>query len=187
MIIYIHGFGSSGQANKAKIFREYFKSINQNFIAPSLSYVPNLAISTLEEIIDSYNEEIYLIGSSLGGYYATYLSLNEKVKKIVLINPAVIPSHTLQKSVGDAINFYDNSSYKWNKEHLNMLHTYNTTKIEKNKFMVLLQKGDKVLNYKDAINKYDGSTLILEDGGDHGFKGIQNHFEDILNFIEKDN
>jgi len=183
MIIYIHGFGSSGQANKAKLFREYFKSQNQNFIAPSLSYVPNLAISTLEELIESYDEDIYLIGSSLGGYYATYLSQNIKVKKVVLINPAVIPTNTLQKSLGIAINFYDNSTYDWNEEHLQMLHNYNTTTIDKNKFMVLLQKGDEVLNYKDSLNKYNGTTIILEDGGDHGFKDIQNHFENIKGFL----
>ncbi len=183
MVIYIHGFGSSGQANKAKLFREYFKSQNQRFIAPSLSYVPNLTISTLEELINSYYEDIYLIGSSLGGYYATYLSLNEKVKKVVLINPAVMPTNTLQKSLGDAINFYDNSTYNWCKEHLGMLNTYNTKDINKNKFMILLQKGDEVLNYKDALDKYDGANIVLEDGGDHGFKDIHDHFDSINKFF----
>jgi len=51
MIIYIHGFGSHGYGSKAKIFREYFISIREDFIAPSLSYVPELAIRTLEELI----------------------------------------------------------------------------------------------------------------------------------------
>ena len=83
MIIYIHGFGSSGEASKAKLFRKYFKSIGENFISPSLSYVPTLAIKTLEELIESYHEDVYLIGSSLGGYYSTYLSQKKEVKKVV--------------------------------------------------------------------------------------------------------
>ena len=70
MIIYIHGFGGSGQGSKAKLLCEYFKSIEEDFIAPSLSYVPELAISTLQELIESYHGEVYLIGSSLGGFYA---------------------------------------------------------------------------------------------------------------------
>ena len=71
MIIYIHGFGGSGEGSKAKAFRNYFASIKEPFIAPSLSYVPELAIRTLEELIDAYPGEVSLIGSSLGGYYAT--------------------------------------------------------------------------------------------------------------------
>ena len=51
MIIYIHGFGGSGEGSKAKLFREYFKSTEDGFIAPSLSYVPELAINTLEELM----------------------------------------------------------------------------------------------------------------------------------------
>jgi predicted esterase YcpF (UPF0227 family) len=58
MIIYIHGFGSSGVSGKAGAFRDYFSSVDKKYIAPSLSYVPSLAISTLEEIIDSYDEDI---------------------------------------------------------------------------------------------------------------------------------
>ena len=63
MVIYIHGFGGSGEGSKAKAFREYFKAIGEDFIAPSLSYVPQLAIQTLEELIESYHGDIYLVGS----------------------------------------------------------------------------------------------------------------------------
>ncbi|NPA28408.1 MAG: esterase, partial [Epsilonproteobacteria bacterium] len=64
MIIYIHGFGGSGEGVKASLFREYFKKRNKRFIAPTLSYTPKLAILTLKELIESFNEDIYLIGSS---------------------------------------------------------------------------------------------------------------------------
>ena len=87
MIIYIHGFGSSGQGGKANLFRDYFKSRGQSFIAPSLSYVPELAMSTLEELINSY-DEVELIGSSLGGYYSIYLAEKYGLKA-VLVNPAI--------------------------------------------------------------------------------------------------
>ena len=56
MIIYIHGFGGSGEGSKAKAFREYYKK--EGFIAPSLSYVPQLAIKTLEELIESYDGKV---------------------------------------------------------------------------------------------------------------------------------
>jgi predicted esterase YcpF (UPF0227 family) len=191
VIIYIHGFGSHGNGSKAKIFREYFHSIGEDFIAPSLSYVPELAIQTLEELIRSYHGDVYLIGSSLGGFYATYLSQKPEVKKVVLINPATKPMKTLRRALGDAPNFYDGSSFKWNDKHLEMLTQYEYYlphgSWELEKFFVLLQKEDDVLDYKDAELKYNGAELIIENAGSHSFDGIERHFEAIRRFFEVGN
>jgi len=94
MTIIIHGFGSAGRGGKAMLFRDYFKSIGEPCIAPSLSYVPELAIDTLEQLIESY-DEVTLVGSSLGGFYAIYLAEKYGLKA-VLINPAVDSSKTLK-------------------------------------------------------------------------------------------
>ena len=183
MIIYIHGFGSHGYGSKAKIFREYFDSIKENFIAPSLSYVPELAIQTLEELIKSYHDDVYLVGSSLGGFYATYLSKMPEVKKVVLTNPATKPMETLKRAFGDAPNFYDGSSYDWKPEHLEMLEQYKTDSLEFKKFFVLLQKGDELLDYRDAKEKYKGTEVIIEEGGSHSFENIERYLEDIRRFF----
>lgn len=108
MIIYIHGFGGSGEGSKAKEIREYFNFIGESFIAPSLSYVPELAIKTLEELIDSYNRKVKLIGSSLGGYYTLYLA-DKYDLPAVLINLSIHPDITLSRTLGQAPNFYDES------------------------------------------------------------------------------
>jgi len=187
MIIYIHGFGSHGYGSKAKIFREYFYSIEEDFIAPSLSYIPDLAIQTLEELIKSYHGDVYLIGSSLGGFYATYLSQLLQVKKVVLINPATKSMETLKRALGDAPNFYDGSSYSWKQEHLEMLEQYDYYlphgSIKLQKFFVLLQKGDELLDYADAQKKYEGAEVIVEDGGSHSFDGIERHLDGIRRFF----
>ena len=187
MIIYIHGFGSHGYGSKAKVFREYFISIEEDFIAPSLSYVPELAIQTLEELIKSYHGDVYLIGSSLGGFYASYLSQLPEVKKVVLINPATKPMETLRRALGDATNFYDGSSYSWELEHLEMLKEYDYYlphgSWELQKFLVFLQKGDELLDYKDAQKKYEGAEMIVEDGGSHSFDNVERHLEDIRRFF----
>ncbi len=59
VIIYIHGFGGSGVGNKASLFREYFKERGVEYIAPSLSYIPDLAISTLEELIENLRKSLF--------------------------------------------------------------------------------------------------------------------------------
>jgi len=190
MVIYIHGFGGSGEGSKSKLFREYFSSIKEDFIAPSLSYVPELAIETLKELVESYHGEVYLIGSSLGGYYATYLSQLPEIKKVVLINPATKPMQTLSRALGEASNFYDNSYYSWNEKHLKMLEQYEykltrgTLELEK-KFMLMVQQGDELLDYSDAVKKYDGSKQIVEEGGTHSFEKVERHFETIREFFFK--
>lgn len=185
MVIYIHGFGGSGEGSKAKAFREYYKSKGEGFIAPSLSYVPELAIKTLEELIESYNRDVILIGSSLGGFYTIYLSQKYSLKA-VLLNPSIYPYKTLKNFLGDAPNFYDNSSFRWGEHHIDMLENYIQDDIDESKFMLLVQKGDELLNFQEAVDKFSDATVIVEDGGSHGFEGIENYFVKINNFLIND-
>ena len=185
MIIYIHGFGSSGSGGKATIFKDYYK---EEIHLPSLSYVPTLAIHTLEDLIQMIlvnDKNINLIGSSLGGYYAMYLA-NKYNLKAVLINPAITPYKSLDK-VGMATNYYDMSTFEITRDHIESLKTFEVHEIKNQKnFMVLLQKGDDLLDYRDAANKLPTSNLNIEEGGNHAYEGIQRHFEDINKFFKED-
>ena len=181
MIIYIHGFGSSGYGSKAKQFREYFK--DEAFIAPSLSYIPELAIKTLEELIESYNNDVTLIGSSLGGFYSIYLAQKYNLKT-VLINPSIYPYITLKKVLGNAPSFYDDSSFTLIQTHLEMLKNYAIDEVNQKNFMLLVQKGDETLDYNEAVNKLPDSSLVIEDGGSHSFDGIDRYFDKIREFFK---
>ena len=142
MIIYIHGFGSSGEATKAQIFRKFFEEKQIRYIAPSLSTIPDLAIKTLSELIESYqeNEKVYLVGASLGGYYSMYLS-DKYDLPTVLINPAIYPFETLKRALGKGLNYYDNSTYEWNESHLDMLINYEIEDPQMENLFLLLQQG----------------------------------------------
>jgi len=184
MTIYIHGFGSSGQGGKSTQFREYFRGIDEPFIAPSLSYVPELAIATLEELIESY-DEVTLMGSSLGGYYGMYLA-EKYALRCVLINPSTCPTATL-KSISEvektAKNYYDESRFDWLSSHLRMLEKYAVVEPKCGEFLLLLQKGDETLDYVKAVKKLPSSKLVLEDGGSHAFDGIERHFRLVKDFL----
>ena len=182
MTIYIHGFGGSGEGVKAKLFREYFKSIDKPFIAPSLSYVPELAISTLEELIESYTD-VTLIGSSLGGYYSIYLSQKYNIRT-ALLNPSIHPTVTLKNSLGFAPNFYDESSFKWSETHIEMLQNFKTKVTKQELIMLLVQKGDDLLDYKEAVNYLPNSHMTIEDAGSHSFDGIEKQFKNIVEFLD---
>lgn len=181
MIIYIHGFGSHGLGSKANAFRNYFQDKGEAFIAPSLSYVPDLAIQTLEELIESY-DDVRLIGSSLGGFYTLYLAQKYELKA-VLINPSIYPYITLKKVLGKAPSFYDESYFAWMESHLDMLKKYETDSIVEENIMLLLQKGDETLNYKEAEVKLPNAKQIVEEGGSHSFDGIERLFVEVDEFL----
>jgi len=182
LIIYIHGFGSSGFGAKAKLFRNYFQSIQHKFIAPSLSYIPSLALKTLEEIITASTDEILLIGSSLGGFYSIYLAEQYHLKA-VLINPSVRPYETLSKVIGMQKNYYDGSLYEWRLEHIDELRKFEKNEISPDLYMLLLQTGDETLDYTQAQKKFFDAKLFVEEGGTHSFEGVERYFEKINSFF----
>jgi predicted esterase YcpF (UPF0227 family) len=184
MILFIHGFGSSGKSFKANLVREYFKE--EGVLSPSLSYVPLLAIDTLKEIIEfclKKDERVYLMGSSLGGFYAAYLSELYGLKT-VLINPAVNAHTRLERYIPKATNYFDESSFEWNSNHVEMLLSYDTIVKNQNNILLMLQKGDEVLNYVEALEKFPDANLILEEGGAHHFDGFNEHLQTIADFFD---
>ncbi len=186
MVIYIHGFGGCGKGVKATEFKKHYQQRNISFLAPSLSYVPTLALSTLEEIIENcQGEEIKLIGSSLGGFYAIYLA-NRYNLKTALINPSTNPISTLQRISEKnyrGINFFDLSEFDFNINHINMLKQYYVKDIKKELFLVMLQKDDDLIDYQIAKEQFSGSTIIIAEGGGHGFEGIESYFNQIDDFL----
>jgi len=182
MIIYIHGFGSSGFGGKATLFKEQFDG---DILLPSLSYVPALAIHTLEQLIEmliSKGETVNLVGSSLGGFYSIYLA-NKYDLRAVLINPSIFPYETLDK-IGMSTNYFDLSTFEVTKDHINALKILEVKKVKNQEnFMVLLQKGDEVLDYKEAVEKLANANLYIEAGGTHSFEDISRYFNAIDEFF----
>jgi len=181
MILYIHGYGGHGLGVKSSQLREYCHKQNIAFLAPSLSYIPDLAIQTLEEIIENLQEDITLVGSSLGGFYAIYLATKYKLKA-VLINPSIFPYETLLLTKGNFPHYYDGSRFEWNDAHIQSLLNYEVKDVDDTNFMLLLQKGDETLDYKKAVEKFPTAKMFAEEGGSHSFDGFQRHFETIVGF-----
>jgi len=184
MIIYIHGFASSGEGVKAKLFRKYFREKGEKFIAPSLSYIPELAIQTLQEIIEACDEDVSLIGSSLGGYFSLYLA-DKYSLNAALINPSIHPCDTLKKVAKYPTNFYDGVTFEWNENHITSLKKFEVENPNAANILLLLQKGDETLDYHQALQKLSNVETILEDGGTHSFENIQRHFQTIEDFLAK--
>ena len=182
MVLYIHGFASSGEGEKARIFRKHYRKMGERYIAPTLSFIPELAVKTLEEIV-KVCEDVKLIGSSLGGYYALFLARKYNLEA-VLINPSMHPQETLKKVLGETNCYYDGESrFCWDEKHLKMLDEFVVTNPPLEKLFVMLQKGDETLDWRVAASELDGAKMIVQEGGNHAFSGIARHFEAIDTFL----
>ncbi len=184
-IFYLHGFNSSPDSLKARLFANYCRSRGVTDVSvPSLPYDPFRAMSLLEAAVGSHAAEIaLLVGSSLGGYYATYLAERYGLKA-ALINPAVAPGESLQKDfVGRHKNMYTGEEYEFTREHVDFLRTLNVEKIqEPANYLLLIQKGDEILDYRLALKLYAGSEQMVEEGGNHSFENFEAVLPRILQF-----
>jgi len=169
MIIYIHGFNSSGQSGKARELAEIFP--DEQVLAPDLPWQPKLAIEMLEYLIQSHaGESLLLIGSSLGGYYAQYLG-NRFSLPVVLINPALHPIPLLLGSVGEQTNYYTQEVYQLTEETVYSLEHYAVDAASMKKpVLVLLDKGDELIDYRVSLDAYQQHGMVqCFDGGSHRF------------------
>lgn len=186
MLLFIHGFGSSGHGSKAEQLRSFCAEQGIAFAAPSLPNIPVLALDTLEELLLVLlrHESVTLIGSSLGGFYTTWLAHRFNLP-YVLINPAVEPYITLHRAVGKAVHFHDQTAYEWTAAHTESLRAYQVAQPATERCLLMLQTGDELLDYRQALDVYPGAELILEEGGNHGFEGFERHLSYIQQWHQK--
>jgi predicted esterase YcpF (UPF0227 family) len=146
-------------------------------------------MSLLEAAVAPHADDIaLLVGSSLGGYYATHLAERYGLKA-ALINPAVAPFDSLQKDfLGQHKNMYTGEEYEFTRKHVDFLRTLNVEKIKTPaNYLLCVQTGDKVLDYRLATRLYAGSHQVIEEGGSHSFDNFAAILPLILQFGGLDN
>jgi len=184
-ILYLHGFNSSPQSFKAELALQFFQQYHPHVTlhCPQIASSPVGAIEQLTEIIELKPDAKWcFIGSSLGGYLSTYLS--EKYQcKAVLINPAVKPYELLSDYIGQQKNPYTGEVYQVSEQHMHDLKAINQQKITEKNYQVMVQTGDEVLDYRQECDKYQRSTLIVQQGGDHSFINFEQMLPDIAKFL----
>lgn len=183
MIIYIHGYGSSGLSDKARHYEKVFA--DQGFIAPTLSTESRLAVHTLDALVASFlkHEPVGLIGSSLGGFFAIYLAQRYAVPA-VLINPAIPPWDQLLNS--QSVN--TDGRFQWQAEQLKRLEPFRVMSAQpalQQRLLLLQQMADEVLNPQLALDYLPLAQQIVEPGGNHRFSGIERHDQTVREFFSR--
>jgi predicted esterase YcpF (UPF0227 family) len=181
MLLYLHGFNSSAASFKARLLRAAMarRGREAEFVCPDLPDRPSEAIALVEAVIA--RERACLVGSSLGGFYATYLAEKHDLRA-VLVNPAVRPYELLCGYVGTQKNLYTGIEYEFTAGHLAELRALEVEHVTPERYLVIVTTDDEVLDYRDALGKYRGAERIVVEGGDHGFSDFERYLEPVLGF-----
>lgn len=184
MLIYLHGFNSSPGSHKAQVLKRYMEEhdLGDQYCCPALPHLPMRAIAVAEvEIAKHPCESITLIGSSLGGFYSTYLAERHDLRA-VLINPAVYPHEGLCAYLGVQHNRYTHQQYELTEEHLHQWQKFYLPSVRAQRYLLVVETADEVLDYREAVEKYRGARQIVIIGGDHSFASFPEHIPLILDF-----
>jgi hypothetical protein len=183
-ILYLHGFNSGPQSTKAQLLRRDLEArgLGDRFACPQLPHRPDEAIALVErEIARRPPRAVTLVGSSLGGFYATHLA--EKLAlRAVLLNPAVKPHRDLESYLGVQRNLYGGEEYELTREHIAAWRRLDAPIVRPDRYLLLVETGDEVLDYREAVRKYAGCRQIVIEGGDHSLRSFPEHLPLILEF-----
>tara|TARA_B100000212_G_scaffold335108_1_gene306642 strand:- start:127 stop:702 length:576 start_codon:yes stop_codon:yes gene_type:complete len=182
LILYIHGWNSYKDARKAVLLKNEINS-SKNFEVDSITLKshPKEAIQQLSNYIEDHKEQrkVHLIGSSLGGYYATFLSEKYNLKA-AMINPAVWAYKIFKNDMGSNENLNTGEKYFIDDLWVQSLKDIFIENITGKNYLVLLQTGDQTLNYKFAKQYFEGSNIIIDEGGSHSFENLELKIPEML-------
>jgi len=184
VIIYLHGFISSPASNKARAMRDDMQArgLGARFACPALPDTPEAAVHAIEtEVRRAEGQDITFVGSSLGGFYATWFA-ERYDRRAVLINPAIRPDLGLAAYLGPQRNLYSGEAFVLTEAHLAGWRRLVVDRIDPERYLLLLETGDEVLDWREAARKYEAARTIIRDGGDHTMQSFPEHLPRILAF-----
>lgn len=160
---------------------------------PSLPFDSQDAITEATQLILELQrsfKRIAIIGSSLGGYYATYLLHQHhsiaSPMRAVLINPAVKPYRLFEGYLGPLKHYYNGETYELTPEHIERVKAYDTDPVQLNeRILTLLQTGDETLDYRHAVEHYGLAHCYITQGGDHSYQQFESILPSIIEFAQR--
>lgn len=185
MIVYLHGFRSSPLSFKARLLQERLAALGRadDYRCPQLPASPSGAIVLAQELMAGVPaDQLFLIGSSLGGYYATWLA--ERLGcRAVLLNPAVSAPRDLESYVGVLPAWHSNEPFEFKREYIAELEALATPHITRpERYYLLAATGDEVLDWREMVAHYPGARQRIIEGSDHGLSDFAQYMDDVLAF-----
>ena len=192
LLIYLHGFLSSPQSYKCELLKAWLREHRPDivFYAPLVSPYPGEASvvlgNVLAEFCHSHRGPIGLVGSSMGGFWSTWLAEQYRLPAVV-INPAVQPSRFMPDYLGQDLLPYSGEmqTYRLDPEDVDKMQQLESTVVRpfQGRYWLLAQRGDETLDCGEAEQYYQGQRQTVEEGGDHSFQGFARYAKALVDFL----
>ncbi|HUH92542.1 MAG TPA: YqiA/YcfP family alpha/beta fold hydrolase [Casimicrobiaceae bacterium] len=189
-IAYLHGFNSAPASVKGQLLARAIEALPEEhrpeYFLPRLAHRPSEAIRMVstwaERAPPGDAGSLTFVGSSLGGYYATWLA-ERFAARAVIINPAIRPDRDLARYVGWQRNLYTGEEYELHAADIAELARFRVGRLaDPGRYFLLVQTGDEILDYREAVRFYAGAWQSVQGGGDHGFQDFPAQISAVLRF-----
>ena len=189
-LLYLHGFRSSPKSAKARLLaqRMHAQGRADHWACPQLNVAPQLAITTACTLLDTWVhsgtsiDQIAIVGSSLGGFYATWLA-EQYGCRCVLLNPAITPWHDLHRYLGEQPLWHGEGSVIVEAHHMDELLRFSVPSISKpQRYFLLAATGDEIIDYRTMLQHYSDVRVELIQGSDHGLSNFSEYLDEVFAF-----
>lgn len=183
-LVYLHGFLSSPGSSKGQAIAAWLekKGLSGHFHSPVIPPTPQGSLAAIRAVMEPLQQEpVCLIGSSLGGFFATWAA-EEYGCRAVLLNPAVFPYNLIGQYLGPQRNYHTGEIHQIEPGFVTALHECERQPTHKQRYWLLVQAGDEVLDYHQSVGFYAGCQQTILEGGDHSFVGFADWLPQIWDF-----
>ena len=186
-LLYLHGFRSSPLSAKAQFMAEWIRASRPDvhWWCPQLPPSPKEAMAMVFERLTTWPiERSAVVGSSLGGFYATVVAERSGCRA-VLLNPAINPARDLAGHIGDLTSFHSPDDHFYFKpEYVTQLRVLTPRAItQPERYYAVIAKGDEVLDWREMTARYPGATIRLLEGSDHALSDFDADLPHVLRFL----
>jgi uncharacterized protein len=194
-LLYLHGFRSSPQSFKARMTAAWMAANAPavTWWCPQLPPAPAAAITLVLDGLACWQravggpadaaQRVAVIGSSLGGYYAT-IAAERFGCRAALLNPAVEPARDLEAWIGDVTAWHSEERFHFGAADVNALRAMRPAAITRpDRYLAVIAKGDEVLDWREMTARYAGARLEVLEGGDHALSDFDRHLPKVVRFL----
>lgn len=189
-LLYLHGFLSSPQSGKAQQTLAYAAQMGceENLLVPFMKDGPAETIAALTKLlqqrqIKKQDQNLGIIGSSLGGFYASVLAERYQAPA-VLINPAIDPWQYWPDHIGEHKNYHTGQTHTVTDEHVEELRQLHSGSIQDpDNYLVFLQRHDEVLDTSVALSRFGEQRCIVREDGDHAYADFERELPAAFDFL----
>ncbi len=190
-LLYLHGFRSSPRSAKARQMADWMAAHRPDvrFWCPQLPPSPRDAMALVARgIADWPAERMAVIGSSLGGFYASWVARHRPGSASVLLNPAVDPARDLERYIGQQTAWHDPSEqFYFRPEYIAELRALEVRALPAaGPELAIIAKGDELLDWREMAARYASARVVLLEGGDHALSDFAEHLGTVVAFCGLD-